>query len=107
MTNAVCKSYNESWLVFPNCRLKAVSRNITSFNLIANLLYPANEISVEGQIFQKANGYKPWLFKASIDICRFLKKPYNPFAIFIFKLFKDFSNINHTCPFTVSIKHLC
>ncbi|XP_034480072.1 uncharacterized protein LOC117785915 [Drosophila innubila] len=99
LTNAVCESYNESWFVIHQCRLRAVNRVKITFNFNGIVLHPANNISVNGQIFKKANGYKPWVLKASIDVCRFLKKTYNPFAILVFNLFKEFTNFNHSCPF--------
>ncbi|EDV44289.1 uncharacterized protein Dana_GF18909 [Drosophila ananassae] len=50
-------------------------------------------------VFKKANGYKPWILQGTIDVCRYLRKPYSAFAKIIFDLFQEFSNINHTCPF--------
>ncbi|XP_060645333.1 uncharacterized protein LOC132784004 [Drosophila nasuta] len=70
-TNAVCESWNKT------------------------------NILVEVQMFKKANGYKPWLIKTAVDACRFVKKSYNPFAILVYNLFKEFSNINHTCPYMI------
>jgi len=103
MTNVVCTNLNESWINVTECRLRAINRNKTILNIYVNILHPVNNCGIEGQLFQKANGYKPWLYKVSIDACRFIKKPYNPFAVLVFNLFKDFSNFNHTCPYTVSI----
>ncbi|KAH8416126.1 hypothetical protein KR222_008626, partial [Zaprionus bogoriensis] len=61
---------------------------------------------VRGELFKKANGYKPWLYKVDIDVCRFIRRPYNPIAILVFNLFKEFSNFNHTCPYVASINSL-
>ncbi|XP_062139660.1 uncharacterized protein LOC133848205 [Drosophila sulfurigaster albostrigata] len=97
-TNAVCESYNKSWIVINHCRLHAISRNKTVFNFNGTVLYPCNDIFIEAQIFKKANGYKPWLFKTTVDACRFVKK-YNPVAILVYNLFKEFTNVNHTCPY--------
>ncbi|KAH8262869.1 hypothetical protein KR044_001263, partial [Drosophila immigrans] len=98
-TNAVCESYNKSWIVIHNCRLYAISRNKIVFNFNGTMLHPCSHIFIDGQLFKRANGYKPWLFKATLDGCRFIKKSYNPIAILIFNLFKEFTNINHTCPY--------
>ncbi|XP_034480085.1 uncharacterized protein LOC117785920 [Drosophila innubila] len=98
-TNAVCESYNESWFVYHKCRLKAVSRNKTTLNLNGTVLHPAYDIGLHAQIFKKANGYKPWVVKAELDICRFVKRAYNPVAKIVFNLFKEFSNFNHSCPY--------
>lgn len=101
-TNAVCESYNKSWFVIHQCRLRAVNRNKNTFNFNGTIVHPAHKINIHMQILKKANGYKPWLFNETIDACRFLKTSYSPFAKLVFNLFKDFSNINHTCPYYVS-----
>ncbi|KRF77731.1 uncharacterized protein Dvir_GJ26466 [Drosophila virilis] len=62
-----------------------------------------NDILAKVQLLKKENGYKPWLYNVKIDVCRFMEKPYNPIAILMYKMFKEFSNVNHTCPFIVSI----
>ncbi|KAH8302017.1 hypothetical protein KR044_001885, partial [Drosophila immigrans] len=98
-TNAVCESYNKSWAIINNCRLRAISRNKTIFNMNITLLHPGNSILIDGQVFKRANGYKPWIVKFNVDACKFHRKPYNPAAILIYSLFKEFSNLNHTCPY--------
>ncbi|XP_062133909.1 uncharacterized protein LOC133844093 [Drosophila sulfurigaster albostrigata] len=98
-TNAVCESYNKSWVVINNCRLRAINRNKTVLNINITFLHPCNDIFVAVQLFKRANGYKPWLFKATVDACQFTRKSYNPTIILIYSLFKEFSNINHTCPY--------
>ncbi|KRG04187.1 uncharacterized protein Dmoj_GI26084 [Drosophila mojavensis] len=41
------------------------------------------KIHYRAELFQKANGYKPWLVNATVDACRFLKRPFHPFAILL------------------------
>ncbi|XP_032599464.1 uncharacterized protein LOC6561217 [Drosophila grimshawi] len=103
MTNAVCESYNKSWIVINKCRLRAINRHKTTYNFNATFLHPVRTMSLRMEVFQKANGYKPWLFNVTIDLCRFLRKPFNPFAIMVFKVFVEFTNLNHTCPYMASI----
>ncbi|XP_060651589.1 uncharacterized protein LOC132788273 [Drosophila nasuta] len=98
-TNAVCESRNKSWIIVNNCRLRAINRNRTVLNINITALHPVTNIFAEFQVFKRENGYKPWLVKTSWDLCRFLKKAYNPFAILFFRMFKEFTNINHTCPY--------
>lgn len=101
-TNVVCENFNKTWITFHECRLRAISRHKTVMNLNLTFNYPAYEIIVDIQALKKANGYKPWLFNVSIDACRFIKKPYHPAVMIVFKMFRDFSNINHSCPYVVS-----
>ncbi|KPU80739.1 uncharacterized protein Dana_GF26787 [Drosophila ananassae] len=101
-TNFQCESYNRSWFVFHECRLKAISRNKVILNMNGTILYPVNNILAQFKLYKRDNGYKPWLINILIDICKFVKQNYNPFAKMIFSLYKDFSNFNHTCPYVGS-----
>ncbi|XP_016978217.1 uncharacterized protein LOC108043910 [Drosophila rhopaloa] len=98
-TNFICESYNTSWFVFHNCRLKAVSRNKVLLNMNGTILHPAYDIHLHIQVLKRANGYKPWLFDQKLDVCQFIRYRSNPFATLVFGLFKEFSNFNHTCPY--------
>ncbi|XP_020810606.1 uncharacterized protein LOC110185933 [Drosophila serrata] len=98
-TNLVCESYNKSWFEFHECRLKAVWRDRVLMNLNGTILHPAYNIQAKGQLFKRESGYKPWLYKAEIDCCRFLRKAYYMPAKIIYTLFQEFTNINHTCPY--------
>ncbi|ALC41232.1 CG33796 [Drosophila busckii] len=56
-------------------------------------------MDVHFQMFKRGNGYHPWMFNFTVDICRFLRKPYNPFGIILFKAGRHFTNFNHSCPY--------
>ncbi|EDV30837.2 uncharacterized protein Dana_GF15057 [Drosophila ananassae] len=99
MTNVVCESYNQSWIVVNLCRLKAVGRDKVVFNMNQNVLHPTNSVQVHANVLKKANGFKPWVISTKVDVCRYLRKKYNPFATMIHGLFGEFSNFNHTCPY--------
>lgn len=101
MTNAVCESYNKSWVDFGYCRLRAVSRTKVFLNINATILHPVNDVFVKGQLMKKANGYKPWLYSATFDGCQFIRRRNNPLIRLIWELFKEYSTINHTCPYEV------
>ncbi|XP_041451071.1 uncharacterized protein LOC121404783 [Drosophila obscura] len=98
-TNFVCESYNKSWIVFHNFRLKAVGRDKVLLNLNATLIHPAQGVTIRGRILKRANGYKPWLFDMTFDACRFMRQQNIPVVSLIYGLFKQFTNINHTCPY--------
>nr|XP_016927490.1 uncharacterized protein LOC108008212 [Drosophila suzukii] len=99
MTNAVCKSYNKSWVAVHYCRLKAYSRNKTSLNINATFMEPAYHITLNLKMLKKASGYKPFLFDYTIDACEFMRRRNQPFAKIIWNMIKDVSTINHTCPY--------
>ncbi|KAH8301741.1 hypothetical protein KR059_010306 [Drosophila kikkawai] len=99
MTNAVCQSYNKSWVVVHYCRLKAYSRIKTSLNINATFLEPANNIFLHMKLMKKASGYKPFLFDYNFDACQFMRKRNQPVAKIVWNLIKDVSTVNHTCPY--------
>lgn len=102
LTNFACESYNKTWYVVHNCRLKMIKRNIVGAYFNGTVMYPVNDMTVYYQFFKRANGYKPWLMKGWVDFCRYMRRPYNPVAQMIFSFFLDFTNLNHTCPIVVS-----
>ncbi|XP_017065688.1 uncharacterized protein LOC108104250 [Drosophila eugracilis] len=99
MTNFECESYNKSWFVFHNCRLKAINRNKVILNMNGTILHPSCDIQTHLKIYKRENGFKPWLFDTKIDACRFMKGKYNSAAKIVYSLFQSFTNINHTCPY--------
>ncbi|EDV57005.1 uncharacterized protein LOC6548099 [Drosophila erecta] len=99
MTNAVCKSYNESWVVIHYCRLKAYSRTKTSLNINATFIEPAKKIHVHAKMMKRANGYKPFLFDYTLDACLFMRRRNQPFAKIIWNFIRNVSTVNHTCPY--------
>jgi len=101
MTNAVCKSYNKSWVVVHYCRLKAYSRTKTSLNINATFIEPAKNIYLHMKMMKKANGYKPFLFDYTFDACEFMRRRNQPFAKIVWNMIKNVSTVNHTCPYEV------
>ncbi|KAH8385698.1 hypothetical protein KR200_010193, partial [Drosophila serrata] len=101
-SNFVCETYNKSWFQFHECRLKAISREKVILNMNGTILHSVYNIQTEGKMFKRESGFKPWLLESKIDACRFMRKNYNPIAKLIFGLFKEFTNINHTCPYLVN-----
>ncbi|XP_030374114.1 uncharacterized protein LOC115623741 [Scaptodrosophila lebanonensis] len=101
MTNAVCESYNKTWVVFDLCRLKVFGRNQINLNIVFNILHPIDNILVRLQVVKKANGYKPWLMDYTFNGCEYMRRRSQPFAKLISEMIKDFTTVNHTCPYLV------
>ncbi|KAH8385695.1 hypothetical protein KR200_009883, partial [Drosophila serrata] len=109
-SNFVCESYNKSWFLFHECRLKAVSREKVVLNMNGTLLHPVYNVLTKGKMFKRESGFKPWLLETKVDACRFMRKNYDPIAKIVYGFFKEFTNINHTCPFMVRLFikfHIC
>lgn len=53
-------------------------------------------------LFKRFNGYRPFLYNFTIDACRFFhNQKSNPVAQYFYSLYRDVSNINHSCPYNV------
>ncbi|XP_005190284.4 uncharacterized protein LOC101891550 [Musca domestica] len=61
---------------------------------------PVNNISINLSLFKKLNGYRPFLYNFSVDMCKFFKNPKKyPFVQLYHHIIVNESNINHTCPY--------
>lgn len=101
-TNVKCGSFDPSIVTIEQCRLHAVSRNKTILNIAINLLKPIKKLELHWQTKVWGNGYKPWLGEYKIDFCAYLRKPNHPVVKILYDAIKPFTNINHSCPLTVS-----
>ncbi|XP_017479681.1 PREDICTED: uncharacterized protein LOC108369171 [Rhagoletis zephyria] len=98
-TNAHCESFNKSWIVINECRLRAINRYVTVLNINITFLHPAYQIKLSSSFMKKANGYKPFVMDFTVDACDYIVKKNNAIANVVYSFFKNFSNINHTCPY--------
>ncbi|XP_075150400.1 uncharacterized protein LOC142224506 [Haematobia irritans] len=101
-TNYKCNTFDPSFVTFEKCELKVIGRGIIALNTHIKLhKVPMTNITVSLSSFKKGNGYRPFLYNISVDLCKLMR---NPKRYPIFKLYMDaikpFSNINHSCPFT-------
>ncbi|KAH8311917.1 hypothetical protein KR044_008546, partial [Drosophila immigrans] len=102
-TNLVCRSGNISSFPIHTCRLKALQRNKVALFFNATSTYLVNHITGHFQFVKKANGYKPWLYNISADLCEFLRKRNNPIINMVLNIVKNNTNLIHPCPFKVSL----
>ncbi|XP_037944188.1 uncharacterized protein LOC119676994 [Teleopsis dalmanni] len=73
-----CNEYNKSLGYFAYCDLK-----------------PAHFT-----MWKKANGYKPFVINITLDACKYLDGKRNPTADVFYDIWKSYTNINHSCPYT-------
>ncbi|XP_029405639.2 uncharacterized protein LOC115066083 [Bactrocera dorsalis] len=99
--NLKCVTYDKPFADFRQCNLKALSRNAVALSLHVRLFQvPVNNVSVNLDVYKKANGYRPFMFNITADFCQFLKnKKRIPFGKLLMDTVEAYSNINHTCPF--------
>ncbi|XP_020816967.1 uncharacterized protein LOC110190695 [Drosophila serrata] len=62
---------------------------------------PITDIKFHLAIYQRLNGYRPFLYNITVDACKFQRnrKKY-PVVKFFFDIVEPYSNINHTCPYS-------
>ncbi|KAH8283518.1 hypothetical protein KR018_004637 [Drosophila ironensis] len=100
-TNVGCESLDTNFSAFEYCVLKSVNRTYKYLSLKVNLFkIPINAIKINFAMYKRLNGYKPFLYNVTVDACRYFKNPKsNPVATYFYNSFKDFSNMNHSCPY--------
>lgn len=122
-TNLKCIPLDTTFCSFEYCLLKSVNRSYKYGSLKVKLLQlPVDKVKVclvfikskcfiiylnllqlNLALYKRLNGYKPFLYNVTIDGCKFLQnRNSSPVAAFIWNLFGPYSNMNHTCPYTVS-----
>ncbi|EDV37331.1 uncharacterized protein Dana_GF13392 [Drosophila ananassae] len=100
-TNLKCESLDEKFILFPTCRLNVIGRGVIAANVYAKLLkLPITRMVMRFNIFRKLNGYHPFLFNVSHEICHFLKNPNRKQVFYYFhRAFMSYSNLDHPCPY--------
>ncbi|KAH8359076.1 hypothetical protein KR093_004203, partial [Drosophila rubida] len=100
-TNVKCEVLDPSYCVYEKCELKLLGRGTVALNIHAKLLKgPFNNAKVNLSLWRKFNGFRPFMFNVTFDLCKFLSKPNKlSFQKIIYDALAPNSNINHTCPY--------
>ncbi|XP_043649710.1 uncharacterized protein LOC122617790 isoform X1 [Drosophila teissieri] len=100
-TNVQCESLDKDFVLFEYCFLKSVNRSFKYVSVKGKLLQiPITKVKLQITLYKRVNSYMPFLYNITFDGCRFLKSTNpNPITLFFHNIFKDYSNINHTCPY--------
>ncbi|KAH8232234.1 hypothetical protein KR032_002460, partial [Drosophila birchii] len=100
-TNFVCTSYDKKFGDYEYCYLKSINRSYKYASGKFDVYQlPVNKIKVNLALWKRLNGYKPFLYNITFEACAFVRNPKsNPIANFIYGTFREYSNINHSCPF--------
>ncbi|XP_070069814.1 uncharacterized protein [Drosophila takahashii] len=99
--NIKCEELDKKFNTFEYCHLKSVNRTYKYLSLKVKLLQlPVKSVKVNVALYQRLNGYKPFLYNITVDACKFFKnQKSNPVASYFYDFFREFSNINHSCPY--------
>ncbi|XP_017071633.1 uncharacterized protein LOC108108192 [Drosophila eugracilis] len=100
-TNLKCTTLDKDFADIGYCTLKSVNRTYKYVSIKIKLLrVPVTKVKVKFGLYRRLNGYKPFLYNFTVDACKFLKSPNsNPVANYFYGFFKEFSNMNHSCPY--------
>ncbi|XP_033173982.1 uncharacterized protein LOC117150929 [Drosophila mauritiana] len=103
-TNIKCTSVNKEFSDFEYCFLKATNRTYKYLSLKVRLYkIPIHQFTVNLGLHKRSNGLMPFSQNVTFDGCKMVADVGNPLVSFLFALFKPYSNINHSCPYTHDI----
>ncbi|XP_039148824.1 uncharacterized protein LOC120284483 [Drosophila simulans] len=86
-----------------SCRLKAINWNVAIVNMDCDLFMPIVRPVIRVQVLKKdySNQFQPFLIDVKFGFCEVVeKRSYFPYALIVWKLFKRYTNVNHSCPFS-------
>ncbi|EDW42771.1 GM23859 [Drosophila sechellia] len=64
----------------------------------------SNPIGCILSLYRRFNGYRPFLYNITVDICSFLKnRKHYLFVDLVYDGIRNFSNVNHSCPYNVPV----
>ncbi|XP_016964801.1 uncharacterized protein LOC108034428 [Drosophila biarmipes] len=99
-TNLKCGTKDRKFATFEKCYIKAVNRTHKYIDIHVNLLkVPVTNVTIAGKFMRYDHGFKPFFVDITFDACKFLKNPRQPIVKLFYNMYKNNSNINHTCPF--------
>jgi len=122
--NVKCVARDPKFMVFEYCFLRSVNRTYKYFSLKSRFFkYPIDNtvvkvfksigpnlyliilliLQVSIKLFKRENKHIFDKYNVTIDGCKYLKQRANPLANILFGIFGEYSNLNHTCPYNVSI----
>ncbi|KAH8379478.1 hypothetical protein KR009_005148, partial [Drosophila setifemur] len=99
-TNLKCGSTDNRFAEFQKCRIKAVNRTHKYVDIYVRLhKVPVHNVAINLKLMRYDHGYKPFFIDLTFDACKFLKNQRNPVIIPFYEIYKNSSNMNHTCPY--------
>ncbi|XP_070068405.1 uncharacterized protein [Drosophila takahashii] len=90
-----------------SCYVKAVNWNMGEVNMDCHLTVTVRNPMIRMEILRKdySNQYQPFLVDVRMDFCNVIqKRSFVPYAVILWKILKQYSNLNHSCPFTGPVR---
>ncbi|XP_060651557.1 uncharacterized protein LOC132788243 [Drosophila nasuta] len=105
-TNINCEVLEASKTSFKECELKVLGRGKIGLNLHMELNF-TNTTNVKENIslFRRFSGFCPFMFNKTFDFCKFMANSNSKlsFEKLVLGSISQFSNLNHSCPYTKDI----
>ncbi|KAH8270878.1 hypothetical protein KR018_011281 [Drosophila ironensis] len=100
-TNFRCESYNNSYCSFEKCKLNLLGRGrVGAYMYLKLFQVPVENAWINWGIYRRYNGYRPFLYNISTDLCQLLKNTQiKSFEGLVMGAIMTKSNLNHTCPY--------
>ncbi|KAH8348598.1 hypothetical protein KR084_009058, partial [Drosophila pseudotakahashii] len=102
LTKIECQ-VNQTRVSNVSCHVKAINWNMGVVNMDCFMIVPLVNPVIRVQVFVKdySNQFKPFLVDVTVKICEVIeKRNFIPYGVIMWKLFKRFTNVNHSCPFS-------
>ncbi|XP_017078310.1 uncharacterized protein LOC108112677 [Drosophila eugracilis] len=103
--NIKCESVDKQFCRFDTCALKSVNRSYKYLTVYVKLFkLPVSDVKVDFGLYQRLNGYKPFLYNFTVDACKFFKnQKSNPVGSYFYEFFRETSNLKYSCPYNHDI----
>ncbi|KAH8355811.1 hypothetical protein KR200_007241, partial [Drosophila serrata] len=100
-TNVICEPLDKNFCGFEYCRLEKVNKTFKYITAKVLLFQkPVSKVRINGALYKRSNGYKPYLYNVTIDGCKFFKTlRARPVSRLIYDFLNSTSNLNHSCPY--------
>ncbi|KAH8367561.1 hypothetical protein KR200_002615, partial [Drosophila serrata] len=93
-----CTIYDHDYGKFTMCKLKAINRYRNSVSVYFRQKQPAEKVMVRMEVLKRANGWRPFLYNVSVDLCDFLQRHSNMYLAIGFAYLKPYLKLNNSCP---------
>ncbi|XP_062127558.1 uncharacterized protein LOC133839924 [Drosophila sulfurigaster albostrigata] len=90
------------YVVNSTCVVKAENWNKAVLFMDCELILPLRNSTVQMELFKKGynNRYHPFLINAAFNMCDIIsKRNFIPYGTIFWKIIKQYTNVNHSCPF--------
>ncbi|XP_016949733.3 uncharacterized protein LOC108024342 [Drosophila biarmipes] len=94
-----CNVNEVDYLEVTLCKLKAINRYKNSASIHFKLKQEINKATVRLEFFKRANGWKPFLYNISTNLCDFLNNKNNLIIGIFYAYSRPHLAQNYTCPF--------